>query len=310
MLLGLVVFWNNIPKDKGNAPDPVAAAKAVFMGLNRFWVIVAASLAFIPVFALLIGAEKVTNWILIIAGLGVIGYLIFSALSSEDKKEGQRLLVFIVLFFFHMIFWTLFEQAGGSLNILTDRYVNKMGIETSQFQSVNPLFIILLAPVFTWIWTQLGKRKQEPRTPMKFVFALLQMALGYFIIVIGAKSVLGDVDNGGMIPLYFLLFMYLFHTTGELSLSPVGLSVVTKLSPAKTVGFVMGSWFLSIAFAHKIGGYLGQLIATPQEGASKASELTAFINVYMNWGVYLVLGCALLLLLLTPVLKKWMHGVH
>lgn len=310
MLLGLVVFWNNIPKDKGNAPDPVEAAKSVFMGLNRFWVIVLASLAFIPVFALLIGAEKVTNWILIIAGLGVIGYLIFSALSSEDKKEGQRLLVFIVLFFFHMIFWTLFEQAGGSLNILTDRYVNKMGIETSQFQSVNPLFIILFAPVFTWIWTQLGKRKQEPRTPLKFVFALLQMALGYFIIVVGAKSVLGDVDNGGMIPIYFLLFMYLFHTTGELSLSPVGLSVVTKLSPAKTVGFVMGSWFLSIAFAHKIGGYLGQLIATPQEGASKASELTAFINVYMNWGVYLVLGCAVLLLLLTPVLKKWMHGVH
>ncbi len=311
MLLGLIVFWINMSKyeDKGNAPDP-DVNKPIVAGLNKFWLIVLASLAFVPTFAWLIRSEEITSWLLVVVGLGVIGYLLYTSFTAEDKKEGQRLLVFISLFFFHMIFWTLFEQAGGSLNILTDRYVNKMGIETSQFQSVNPLFIILFAPLFTWIWTQLSKRKTEPRTPVKFVLALVQMALGYFIIVVGAKSILGSADNGALIPLHFLLFMYMFHTTGELSLSPVGLSVVTKLSPAKTVGFVMGSWFLSIAFAHKIGGFLGQLIAQPAEGATKAAELGNFISVYMNWGVYLVLACAALLLLLSPVLKKWMHGVH
>jgi POT family proton-dependent oligopeptide transporter len=151
-----------------------------------------------------------------------------------------------------MIFWALFEQAGGSINILTDRYVDRHGIPASVFQSLNPLYIILLAPVFSWIWARLSKTGREPRTPMKFFYGLLQMAIGYFIIVLGARTVISG--NQELIPIFFLVFMYFFHTTGELSLSPVGLSVVTKLSPAKIVGFVMGSWFLSIAFAHKIAG--------------------------------------------------------
>lgn len=312
MLLGLVVFWRNMAKyeDKGNPPDPEGIRKAVFMGMNPQTLIIICSLLFVPVFSFLINAEGLTNNILIIVGIGVIGYLLYSSFTSEDKQEGQRLLVFIALFFFHMIFWTLFEQAGGSLNILTDRYINTHGIDASQFQAVNPFYIIVFAPLFTWIWTKLGQRGVEPRTPIKFFLALLQMALGYFIIVVGAKSILGEAESGALIPLVFLLFMYMFHTTGELSLSPVGLSVVTKLSPAKTVGFVMGSWFLSIAFAHKIAGRLGQMIATPAGEVTRTSELQAFIDVYMNWGVYVVLGCAAVLLLISPILKKWMHGVH
>lgn len=312
MLLGILVFWRNmrVYEDKGTPPDPVALKKPVFLGLNMEWLIILGALAFVPLFALLINAEGVTNYILIIVGLGCMAYLLYTSFTSEDKADGQRLLVFIALFFFHMIFWVLFEQAGGSLNILTDRYVEKHGIETSQFQSLNALYIILFAPVFTWIWARLNKSGNEPRTPIKFFFALLQMALGYFIIVWGVKSIITTADGGDMIPIIFLLLMYLFHTTGELSLSPVGLSVVTKLSPAKTVGFVMGAWFLSIAFAHKIGGYLGQLIASPVAGSSKAEELSAFASVYMNWGVYVVLGAAALLLLLSPILKKWMHGVQ
>ena len=220
------------------------------------------------------------------------------------------MIVFLFLFFFHMIFWTLFEQAGGSLNILTDRYVNLHGMEASQLQALNPLYIILLAPVFSWVWARLSKAKREPRTPMKFFFGLLQMAIGYFVIVWGIRSVIGTADQGTLIPIFFLLGMYLFHTTGELSLSPVGLSVVTKLAPAKVVGFVMGAWFLSIAFAHKIAGELGKLIAEPGHGTDPASALKAFADVYMLWGVYVVLAASVLLLMLTPFLKKWMHGVH
>ncbi|NUN99182.1 MAG: MFS transporter, partial [Saprospiraceae bacterium] len=311
MLLGIIVFWRNMRlyEDKGNPPDEVAMKKPVFLGLNSQWLIVLGALAFVPLFAFLINAEGVTTYILIIVGVGCIGYLLYTAFTSEDKADGQRLLAFIALFFFHMIFWALFEQAGGSLNILTDRYVEKHGVETGQFQALNALYIILLAPVFTWIWAKLHKTGNEPRTPIKFFFALLQMALGFFVIVLGIKSIIDTAETGALIPVIFLLVMYLFHTTGELSLSPVGLSVVTKLSPAKTVGFVMGAWFLSIAFGHKIGGYLGQL-TSPPEGASKAEELGLFAQVYMNSGVYIVLGAAAFLLIVSPILKKWMHGVH
>ena len=310
MVLGLVVFWRNMMnfEDKGTAPDRQYLKAPVFLGLNREMLVILASLASVPLFAFLINAEGMTNYILVIVGVICLGYLIYTALTATDRVEGQRLLVFIVLFFFHMIFWTLFEQAGGSLNILTDRFVNKHGIEASQFQAVNPLFIILLAPVFSWIWRKLSLAKMEPRTPIKFFLGLIQMALGYAIIVWGTYTVIGN--EGALIPLIFLLGMYLFHTTGELSLSPVGLSVVTKLSPAKVVGFVMGSWFLSIAFAHKIAGFLGQLIAHPENGQGADGALKAFSGVYLTWGVYVVLGAALLLLLLSRILRRWMHGIH
>jgi POT family proton-dependent oligopeptide transporter len=310
MVLGVIVFFINMKKyeDKGNPPDMEYLKKPVFAFINREWLVILGSLAMVPVFSFLIDAEGITNVILFVVGIAVLGYIIYTALTAEDRAEGQRLLVFVVLFFFHMIFWTLFEQAGGSLTILTSRYVNTLGIEASQFQSLNPLFIMLLAPVFAWIWVRLSKAGKEPRTPMKFFYGLIQMALGYFVIVLGCRIVLSG--SGEMIPVIFLALMYLFHTTGELSLSPVGLSVVTKLSPGKVVGFVMGAWFLSIAFAHKIAGELGKLIATPTDSTDPNAALQAFADVYLNWGVFVVLGAAGVLLLLSPVLKKWMHGIH
>ncbi len=312
MVLGVVVFWRNMRafEFKGTPPDIAKYTKPFFMGLNKQWLIIIGSFLVVPIFTLLINAELVTSYILVIGGIGIIGYLIISSLRAENKQDGQRMIVFIFLFFFHMIFWMLFEQAGGSLNILTDRYVNLHGLEASQLQSLNPLYIILLAPVFSWIWAKLRKVNREPSTPIKFLFGLLQMAIGYFVIVWGIRSVIGTEGQATLVPLIFLIGMYFFHTTGELSLSPVGLSVVTKLAPAKVVGFVMGAWFLSIAFAHKIAGELGKLIAEPTEGTLATDALKAFADVYLIWGVYIVLGVAVILLVLSPILKKWMHGVN
>jgi POT family proton-dependent oligopeptide transporter len=312
MVLGLVVFYRNMGKyeDKGNPPDPELLNKPMYFGLSPNWLIIIGSIIFIPIFSFLIDAEGITNYILMIVGIVCIGYILFTSFKENSREDGQRLLAFLALFFFHMIFWALFEQAGGSLTVLAERFVNRHGIEASQFQSVNPLYIILLAPVFSWIWRKLGKSGKEPRTPMKFFYGLIQMAAGYFIMVIGVQSIAGTVNDGGLIPLMFLMGMYFFHTTGELSLSPVGLSVVTKLSPAKIVGFIMGAWFLSIAFAHKIAGELGKMIAMPNEGGDAAAALAAYGDVYLKWGVYVVLGAALLLLLINPILKKWMHGIH
>jgi POT family proton-dependent oligopeptide transporter len=312
MLLGLVLFGYNMRdyEDKGNPPSVEALKSTFFVGISKEYAIIIGSLIFIPIFAFLIDAEGITNYILFIAGALCIGYLLYNAFTAEDKQEGHRMIVFIFLFIFHMIFWALFEQAGGSLNILAERHVNLHGLKASQLQAVNPLYIILLAPVFSWIWLKLGQRNAEPRTPIKFFLGLVQMAVGYFIIVWGIRSILPTANAGSLVPIIFLLGMYFFHTTGELSLSPVGLSVVTKLSMAKVVGFVMGSWFLSIAFAHKIAGELGKMIATPGADADPATTLAAFADVYMLWGVYVVLGAAVVLLVLTPLLKKWMHGIH
>ncbi len=312
MVLGLVVFWNNMVKyeDKGNPPNPTTLKDAIFAGMSRQSIIILASLVSVPLFALLIDYERITDIILVLGGIAVLGYVMYNALTNNNREDGQRLLVFLALFFFHMIFWTLFEQAGGSLTILTERFVNKHGVTAGQFQSLNPLFIMLFAPVFAGLWLKLAKTGKEPRTPMKFFYGLLQIALGFFIIVWGARSIADGVNAGAVIPVIFLVGMYLFHTTGELSISPVGLSVVTKLAPAKMVGFIMGAWFLSIAFAHKIAGELGKQIASPGEGSDAAASLKAFADVYMVWGVYVTLGAAVLLFLLSPILKKWMHGIQ
>jgi POT family proton-dependent oligopeptide transporter len=220
--------------------------------------------------------------------------------------------VVVVLFFFHAIFWALFEQAGGSLTLFTLRNVDRTffgnEIPASIFQSLNPFYIMVLAPVFSWIWITLSKRKKEPSTPMKFVLGLAQLAFGFLVIVIGAKVFASD----GLVPVIFLFLMYLFHTTGELSLSPVGLSMVTKLSPERIVGFVMGAWFLSIALANKMAGAIGTLTASEDisEESSALETLAIYTNTYMTWGVYVVGGAALVLLLLVPTLRRWMHGIH
>ncbi len=312
MVLGIVVFWRNMAmyEDKGNPPNPASLKDVIFAGMTKQSIIILGALLAIPLFALLIDYEKVTDIILVLSGVAVLGYILVNALRDNNREDGQRMFVFLALFFFHMIFWTLFEQAGGSLTILADRFVNRHDIPAGQFQSLNAMFIMLLAPVFSWIWLKLAKSGKEPRTPMKFFYGLVQIALGFWVIVIGAKSVLAGVNSGALIPVIYLVVMYLLHTTGELSISPVGLSVVTKLAPAKMVGFVMGAWFLSIAFAHKIAGELGKQIASPAEGSDAATALGQFADVYMQWGVYVTLSAAAVLLILSPILKKWMHGIQ
>ncbi|MEO0899866.1 MAG: oligopeptide:H+ symporter [Bacteroidota bacterium] len=235
------------------------------------------------------------------------------ATKVPKKAVGERLLVIPVLFIFHALFWALFEQAGGSLTLFTDKNVDRVlfgsEIPASVFQSLNALFIILLAPVFSWMWIKLNKSGREPSTPLKFVLGLAQLALGFAIIVAGINMFASDE---GLVPMIFLVLMYLFHTTGELSLSPVGLSMITKLSPTKIVGYTMGVWFLSISLANKMAGELGKLTATEGggEGLNLTDSLAIYGDTYLTWGVYVVGGAALVLLMLVPILRKWMNGIH
>ena len=296
---------------RGMPPDPEDLKRPVFIGLNKEILIILGSIVAVFIISILLNYAEVMKYGLFLIGAGIIGYLLFTSVRTENKKEGQRLIVVVVLFFFHMMFWALFEQAGGSLTLFTDRNVDRtiLGfgeIPASMFQSLNPLFIMLLAPVFSWIWLKLNRAKKEPVTPMKFALGLLQLALGFAVLIIGAKLFGGS----GIIPMIFLVLMYLFHTTGELSLSPVGLSMVTKLSPGRIVGFVMGAWFMSIALAHEIAAELGKLTSVPSEGASLVELLNGYTEVYLVWGVIVVGAAGLLLAVLAKPLHKMMHGIH
>lgn len=299
MVVGLFVFYFNMRKfdTQGLPPDPNRS------GSKYLWL----SLLFVPLAVLLLSYNESVGLLLIGLIIVVLGYILwysFKLIGDGNKADGQRLWVVVVLFFFHALFWALFEQAGSSLMLFAERFIERYQIPAPQFAALNALFIILLAPAFSWMWIKLNKAKKEPSTPMKFVLGLAQLAIGYAVIVVGARMFGGD---GTLVPLIFLVLMYFFHTTGELSLSPVGLSMVTKLADPKIVGFVMGAWFLSISFAHEIAGQLAKLTATPE---GEGSGISAFADMYWNWGVLVVGGATVVLLVLTPTLRKWMHGIH
>lgn len=260
MLAGLLVFWRgqNSLEDNGTPPNTELLKKR-YLGLSLENLVYLLSFLVVPLFALLVYKNDITEWALYIFGPFVLGYLLYIALSSE-KVERERMYVILVLIVFSTMFWAFFEQAGSSITLFTDRNVDRMGAPTSIFQSVNPLFILLFAPLFSALWTNLAGRNKDLSIPTKFALGIFQLGLGFGVFVIGAML----AGDDGMVGLLFLLLGYLLHTTGELCLSPVGLSMVTKLSPKRVVAMVMGAWFLSSAFAHNVGGAIASLTSTTQ----------------------------------------------
>ncbi|ULC60372.1 peptide MFS transporter [Flaviramulus sp. BrNp1-15] len=312
MFIGLFVFWKNLKYfgDKGLVPDIKYDTQGFFAGLSLNKIIILLSLVAVPLWAILFSYDDVFK--IGLSGITVV-VLVYLIYLSTKYENGSRLLVVLILFVFHAMFWALFEQAGGSLTLITDRFVDRTignsEIPASQFQALNAFFIIIFAPVFAWLWMKLNKLKAEPSTPLKFVYSLVLLAIGFLIIVLGAKSAM---ESGESIIVWAIVFMYLFHTLGELCLSPVGLSMVTKLSPPDIVGFTMGAWFLSYSVGNKVATEIGKLISVGDldENASMAEQISPYVDVYLQWGVYVVLGCAVVLLALVPVLKKLMKGIH
>lgn len=220
----------------------------------------------------------------------------------DKKQEKQRISVIFILLLFAVFFWAGFEQAGSSLSLYTDKYIDRsigsFEIPTSWFQSVNPLFIVTLAPLFTLFWASpIGRRLT---TPVKMGIGMIILGAG-FLFMIGAvaeRSANGDVnDVNNKAALMWLIMTYLLHTIGELCISPVGLSVVTKLSPPKLASVLMAVWMLSSFFANIVGGYIASYVETM--GAGEVFKyITGFVSV-----------CGVLLILLNRVILKLMHGV-
>ncbi|MCL4235195.1 MAG: peptide MFS transporter [Deltaproteobacteria bacterium] len=219
-------------------------------------------------------------------------------LTTEEK---HRVAVIFILVFFVLFFWMSFEQAGSSLTLFaehsTDRMIPLLGWEfpTSWFQSVNPFLIFVMAPLFSMVWVRMAKANIEPSTPMKMAWGLAFLAISFVIMVFAGLIV---DKTMGRVGLLWLLGSYFFATVGELCLSPIGLSLVTKLSPARFGSLLMGTWFVSSFLANLVGG----LLAGNYDAMNKA---TFFMIPVATSG-----GAALLLFLLVKPLRKWMHGVH
>ncbi len=262
MMLGYLIFlW---AQSKGwyeqYGLEPEGASEVKMAGISGKLLPYVATLIMVPLAWLLIKQNDIVDIMLALVGGGVLIYLLFIVAPKYPTEQKQRIWVIVLLLFFTTVFWTFFELAGSAMNLFTERNVNKnfLGLEltTTFFQSINPFFIMLFAPVYSWMWIKLAKSNLEPPAPYKFGSGLVLLGLGFLILHLGNGSAIA-----GLMPAFFLIMLYLFHTLGELALSPVGLSLVTKLAPPAIVGFLMGIWFLSSSIAHQAGKHIAKLTA-------------------------------------------------
>ena len=291
MLAGLIVFVLGKSALLGAGEPPALLAKAKEYGIY------AAGIGAVAVMWLLIQYRDVVQTLLIVSGVALLGWVLFQAFKLP-KEPRERIFAILFLIALNPLFWGLFEQAGGSLNLYTERFVSIGDVPASLFQSINSIYIILFAPVFAIIWQWLGKKGLEPSAPAKFALALFQVGLGFLVFVWGANS----VGAAALTPVLFVFLIYLLHTTGELCLSPVGLSAMNRLAPSFMASLIMGAWFYMTAVGSFVAGKIGE--ATGGESGEMSKELTLSIYNQLGWVAIAVGG---VVLLLSPLVKKWMH---
>jgi POT family proton-dependent oligopeptide transporter len=216
----------------------------------------------------------------------------------------------MILLIMNAVFWMGFEQAGNSLNFFAKKQLQPLtlgswSMPAEWWQSVNAIFIVVLGPVFAAMWVMLDRKNLNPSIPAKFGFGFLGMGLGFVAI----NSGIAGADDQGKVLWVFLLTLYLVHTLGELCLSPVGLSMVTKLAPQRMTGMVMGAWFISIATGNFLAGKISSLAATE---AGKATDALGKVHAYghvFTYMVYLGIGLGVAVILVSKLMNRWMHGV-
>lgn len=327
--IGMLFSWALIQFDGGKLNGYGEPPKRA--GADRALGIYAAATLGIPLFYLLF--VNLMNATAAVEGSGIVGYVLALPLMgkllfgtfllsvpgiliwswmSGNRAEFQMMVVAMVLITFNTVFWTLFEQAGSSLTLFADRNteLNILGYQmpAAQTQTFNALFIVIFAPVMAWLWASLAKRGLEPSIPVKFAIALMGVGLGFLFLVWGGQFAGPDFK----VALGWLAGLYLIHSLAELCISPVGLSMITKLSIARIVGLMMGLWFLSISVAQYVAGVVAQ-VASVETVGGQVTNLKVSLDTYNGvfWTIGLVsVGIGIVLLLLSPVLKKWMHGVQ
>ncbi len=310
MVLGLITFiWGQkFLEGKAEPKDPAILQEKVFLGISREWIIYIVSIGSLFILAQMVQNHTIVDWTLRITGAIALIMIIVICVNSE-KIIRERLIALTILILFSVVFWALFEQAYTSMNMYADRVLVRelwgWEIPGPWFLSLNALFIILFAPVMAALWVKLGKN--NPNTPVKFSFAIILAGLGFGALVIGA----GMTSEGAKVAMIWMVLAYFLHTIGELCLSPVGLSSVTKLAPVKVVGFMMGVWFLATAASEFIAvvlANLAQIDTTAGEVNDVGMALASYTELFTKlFWVGLIFGG--ILLLISPLIKKLMHGI-
>ncbi len=310
MLAGLIVFqWGQ--KFLGGRADPPdeAALKKSFLGpINVEMACYLAGLLMIGLSMFLVMNEELVGGIL--GPIGIIMFIVLVGYAVLRLKGTARNRMFAAIYFVlaQIPFWALFEQAGSSLNLFTDRLVDRnllgWSVPAPVFQALNAGFIFIFAPVVAWLWIWLAKRKWEPSTPVKFAIGVFGVGLGFLALVAGIKT----VGPAAMTPVIFIFLVYWIHTMAELMLSPVGLSAVTKLAPAEVVGMTMGAWFLYSGLSNFLAGIIAQSTGSETIGGQLtdvAAAKATYVDVYSSVGL-IGIGIAVLMLLISPLIKHWM----
>jgi len=341
MALGWVVFVLGKPLLQGKGEPPVEGdLKKPFLGpLNREWSIYLLSVLGVGVVWFMVQRNALVGWVLgaaTIASLAFIAYIIVKV--CENRIQRERMMLAVVLIFGSVVFFTLFEQAGTSLNLFADRNVDlsltptavqflgvtigtpaqlaaagitptgfwiDATVTAAQTQSFNAGFILIFAPIMAALWAFLGKRNLDPNPVLKFGLGLLQVGLGFMIVVWGA----GLADSAFQMPILLLGLLYMFHTLGELFLSPVGLSEITKLSLPKVVSFMMAVWFLASSIAQYVGGWIAGLAGTETVGGQvldPGAALRTSLEVFGMLGVW-GMGIGVGFIVLSFFIKGWSH---
>ena len=244
--------------------------------------------------------------------VAVPGILVWAA-KAGDRAEFQMMLAAMVMIVFNVVFWTLFEQAGSSLTLFADRNTDlsifgPFSINAGQTQFFNAAFIVILAPIMSILWTRLAAKGMEPSIPVKFALALIGVGAGFLFLVWGASM----VGPSFKVAIWWLAGLYLIHSIAELCISPVGLSMITKLSIARVVGLMMGVWFLSISVAQSLAGAMAQLTSVETVGGQVTNlqvSLQTYVAIYQRFGLYTI-GVGVVLLAISPLIRRWMHGVQ
>ena len=301
-IVGIILysmFYHPQHKDKSRSGAYTIAAAAVVLGIGA---------AYMSDFS---SAETLAELLVYGAAIAVVAFVAYG-FKYHRSDEFDQTVVLMVLIISTIVFWALFEQSAGSMTLYADRVLdrNMMGIEftAAQYGSLNAGFIMLLAIPFASLWMWLGKRNLEPSTPVKFSLGIIQAGLGFGALVVGAQF----PDAAGKVASIWLVLAYLLHTTGELCLSPVGLSAVTKLSISRVVGVSMGTWFLATALSETVATRIGKLASIDTTGGESrdiATALATYTDLF-EFLMFLGIGTGIFMLIVSPLLKRGMHGVN
>mgnify|MGYP000035306201 CR=1 FL=1 len=311
MLFGLLVFlWGQkYLGGRAEPPNPEVLKEKSPIGINKEYTIYLFGLGLVGVSWVMMQYDQFVIQLVGISGLFMIALVLYYAFTKCEKIDRDRLMVALFLIAVQAVFWALFEQQAASLTLLADQQFELsfvgVGILASQVQMLNALFIIILAPVMAWLWVAMSKGNIEPSTPAKFGYSLLIIGAGYIIFAWGM-----GLDDSTSKSFLWLIFIYFMLTLAELFLSPVGLSMVTKLSVPKIVGMMMGTWFLFTALGNNVAGWISSLMGSAEpDVASGTLDMTATMDLYTAIGLVSA-GVGIFILMLTPILRKGMHGIH